>query len=62
MAMGDLGNAGNVDEGAARLSMKIALVLSSIWLSNEERSPVSAQRTCQSKLLKAWPNWLIEPP
>ena len=48
--------------GLAMLSMKIACVLSSIAFSKVETSSVSAQRTCQSKFLKEWLNWLIEPP
>ena len=48
--------------GLARLSMKIAFVFPSIWASKFAGSAASAQRTCQPKFWKEWPNWLIEPP
>ena len=48
--------------GLASASMKIALVFSVSSASNAAGSAGSAQRTCQPKRLKAWLNWLIEPP
>ncbi len=43
-------------------SMKIALVLSVSASTKLSGLAESAHFTCQPKLLKAWVNWLIEPP
>ena len=48
--------------GLAIDSMKIALVLSDSAARNASGSSGSAHFTFQPKLLKAWLNWLIEPP
>ena len=48
--------------GLARASMKIALVLSVTRASKAAGSAGSAHFTCQPKRLKAWLNWLMEPP
>ena len=48
--------------GLAIDSVKIALVFGLMARSNEPRSSGSAHTTFQPKFLKAWLNWLIEPP
>ena len=51
-----------VPEGLAIDSMKIALVCGVTARSKLPISSGSAHTTFQPKLLKAWVNWLIEPP
>ena len=48
--------------GLAIDSQKIALVLSVTSAAKAAGSAGSAHFTCQPKRLKAWLNWLIEPP
>ena len=48
--------------GLAINSTKIALVLGVSAARNESASVVSAHRTSQPHFLKAWVNWLIDPP
>src|ERR1700761_4025468 len=49
-------------EGLAIDSMKIALVRGVTAFSKLSMSSGSAHATFQPKLLKAWLNWLIDPP
>ena len=51
-----------VPPGLAIDSTKIALVCGVTARSKLEMSSESAHTTFQPKLLKAWVNWLIEPP
>ena len=51
-----------VPPGLAIDSMKIALVLSDSASTKLSGLSGSAHRTCQPKALKAWLNWLMEPP
>jgi hypothetical protein len=48
--------------GLASDSMKMALVLGLRARSKLEMSSASAHTTFQPKFLKAWLNWLTEPP